>query len=95
MEKPFPQVFILSGAASITGNLTLDGGEIQIQFLLKQMELYGAANTTVILTSGAQARNVFWLAYGVRLFSKFTMECNSSHNGSYYLMQEEILKEGF
>jgi hypothetical protein len=23
------------------------------------------------------------------------MECNSSHNGSYYLMQEEILKEGF
>jgi hypothetical protein len=55
MEKLF-QVFITSHAASIAGNLTLDGGGIQIQFLLlRQMALWSQLqNTNVTLTNGAE-----------------------------------------
>jgi hypothetical protein len=62
MEKLF-QVFIISHAASIAGNLTLDGGGIQIQFLLlRQMALWPQLqNTNVILTNGAKC---VLLAYG-------------------------------
>jgi hypothetical protein len=52
-------VYYVSGAASIAGSLTLDGGGIQIQLLLlRLMALAAAANTNVVLTNGAML-NVF------------------------------------
>jgi hypothetical protein len=57
--ETFPSgIYYISGAASIAGNLTLDGGGIQIQLLLRQMALCAAANTNVIL-NGAQAKMCF------------------------------------
>lgn len=59
-------IYYISGAASIAGNLTLDGaGDSNSIFVIKTNgALAAAANTNVILTNGAEARNVFWLAYG-------------------------------
>jgi hypothetical protein len=59
-------IYYISGAASIAGNLTLDGsGDSNSIFVIKTNgALVAGANTNVTLTNGAQARNVFWLAYG-------------------------------
>jgi hypothetical protein len=53
MEKLFPSgIYYISGAASIAGNLTLDGGGFKFNFfVLRQMALCAAANTNVILTN--------------------------------------------
>jgi hypothetical protein len=69
-ETIFPGVYAIAGAASIAGNLTLDGGgDSNSIFVIKSNgALAAGANTTVILTNGAQARNVFWLAYGAPSF---------------------------
>ena len=69
-ETIFPGVYFIDGAASIAFNLTLDGGgNSDSIFVIKSNgALAAGANTTVILTNGAQARNVFWLAYGAPSF---------------------------
>ncbi|MFM9827033.1 ice-binding family protein [Flavobacterium sp.] len=69
-ETIFPGVYSIAGAASIALNLTLDGGgDSNSIFVIKANgALAAGANTNVILTNGAQARNVFWLAYGAPSF---------------------------
>jgi hypothetical protein len=69
-ETIFPGVYSIAGAASIAANLTLDGGgDSNSIFVIKANgALAAGANTNVILTNGAQARNVFWLAYGAPSF---------------------------
>jgi hypothetical protein len=69
-ETIFPGVYSIVGAASIALNLTLDGGgNSDSIFVIKANgALTAGANTNVILTNGAQARNVFWLAYGAPSF---------------------------
>jgi hypothetical protein len=69
-ETIFPGVYSIVGAASIAANLTLDGGgDSNSIFVIKANgALAAGANTNVILTNGAQARNVFWLAYGAPSF---------------------------
>lgn len=65
-ETISPGVYSIAGAVSIALNLTLDGGgDSNSIFVIKSNgALAAGANTNVILTNGAQARNVFWLAYG-------------------------------
>ncbi|MFV8323899.1 ice-binding family protein [Flavobacterium sp. LS2R12] len=74
-ETIFPGVYFIDGAASIALNLTLDGGgNSDSIFVIKSNgALAAGANTTVILTNGAQARNVFWLAYGAPSFGANTI----------------------
>ena len=69
-ETIFPGVYSIAGAASIALNLTLDGGgDSNSIFVIKANgALAAGANTNVVLTNGAQARNVFWLAYGAPSF---------------------------
>jgi hypothetical protein len=71
-ETIFPAVYSIAGAASIAGNLTLDGGgDSNSIFVIKSDgALVAGANTNVILINGAQARNVFWLAYGAPSFGE-------------------------
>jgi hypothetical protein len=66
-EILFPGVYNVAGAASIAGTLTLNGNnEINPIFIIRANE--GAFNTgsgtNVILTNGATAKNVFWIADG-------------------------------
>jgi hypothetical protein len=57
MEKLFPH--LLSLAASIAGNLTLDGGGIQIQFLLlRQMGLYCSCKTQTLFNKWSKLKCV-------------------------------------
>jgi hypothetical protein len=69
-ETIFPGIYSIGGAASIALNLTLNGGgNSDSIFVIKANgALTAGANTNVILTNGAQARNVFWLVSGAPSF---------------------------
>ena len=74
-ETILPGVYSIAGAASIALNLTLDGGgNPNSIFVIKANgALAAGAGTNIILTNGAQARNVFWLAYGAPSFGANTI----------------------
>ncbi|MFT5822414.1 MAG: hypothetical protein ACI8ZM_003670 [Crocinitomix sp.] len=57
-----PEVYLLAGASSCTGSITLDGGgDPDACFIFKLDGAFAAAAaSTVILTNGTQACNVFW-----------------------------------
>ena len=61
-----PGVYYIPSAASIGGNLTLDGGgNPEAIFVLRIIgALTASATTNIILTGGAQSCNVFFLANG-------------------------------
>lgn len=66
-ETLAPGVYSISGAVSVAGTLTLDGGgNPDALFIIKSVA--GAMNTgagvSVVLTNGAKANNVFWIAGG-------------------------------
>lgn len=66
-EILFPGVYNVSGAASIAGTLTLNGNnEINPIFIIRANAgaFNTGAGTNVILTNGATANNVFWIADG-------------------------------
>jgi len=59
-----PGVYSVGGAISIAGTLTLDGGgDPNALFIIKTSAgaLNTSASTTVVLTNGAKANNVFWM----------------------------------
>ena len=78
-ETIFSGVYYIAGAASLAGNLTLDGGgNPDSIFVIKANgALAAGAGTNVILKNGAQARNVFWLVYGAPSF-----DANSTMKGN-------------
>ena len=64
-------VYTISGAGSLTGNLTLNGQDINGQdnpnalFIIKLNGAFSpAAGSSITLTHGANASNVFWIAEG-------------------------------
>lgn len=66
-EILFPGVYNVAGAASIAGTLTLNGNnEINPIFIVRANAgaFNTGAGTNVILTNGATAKNVFWIADG-------------------------------
>jgi hypothetical protein len=65
-ETLLPGVYDISGAASITGALTLDGnGDPDALFIIRATGAFNtAAGVNVILTNGATAENIFWVAEG-------------------------------
>jgi hypothetical protein len=65
-ETLLPGVFDITGAASIAGALTLDGGgDPDAKFIFRATGAFNTgAGVNVILTNGATAKNVFWVAEG-------------------------------
>ena len=66
-EILFPGVYNVAGAASIVGTLTLNGNnEINPIFIIRANAgaFNTGAGTNVILTNGATANNIFWIADG-------------------------------
>ena len=65
-ETLFPGVYSFLAAASIAGTLTLDGqGNHNALFVFKIGGAFACgAATIVVLTNGAEARNVFWVSEG-------------------------------
>jgi hypothetical protein len=61
-ETLSPGVYAITGAASISGTLTLNGTANDLFIFKIHGALTTAAGTTVKLTGGAQASNVFWIA---------------------------------
>ena len=66
-EILYPGVYNVAGAASISGTLTLNGNnEMNPLFIIRANAgaFNTGAGTNVILTNGATAKNVFWIADG-------------------------------
>ena len=65
-EAITPGVYSIPGAGSLGGTLTLDGeGDTDAFFIIKFNGAFTVgAGSTIILTNGARAANVFWIAEG-------------------------------
>ena len=65
-ETLLPGVYDIDGAASIAGNLTLNGGgNPDALFVIRATGAFNTgAGVNVFLTNGATAKNVFWVAEG-------------------------------
>ena len=65
-ETLTPGVYTIPAAGSVAGILTLDGGgDTNAVFIIRAGGAFNTgANTTVTLTNGARANNVFWVAEG-------------------------------
>lgn len=65
-ETLSPGVYDLPAAASLAGTLTLDGGgDANSLFVIRTGgALTSGAMTTVVLTNGASANNIFWISEG-------------------------------
>ena len=79
-ETVTPGIYSISGAVSVAGTLTLDGGgNPDALFIIKSVA--GAINTgagvSVVLTNGAKANNVFWIAGGA-----FGLGANTTMQGT-------------
>lgn len=63
-ETLTPGVYVVTGAASIAGSLTLDGGgNPDALFIIKSSAAFNTgANVIVTLTNGAAAHNIYWVA---------------------------------
>ncbi|MFT6997775.1 MAG: hypothetical protein ACJAQ4_001531 [Cryomorphaceae bacterium] len=74
-----PNIYLAPGAATLTGTLTLDGGnDPNACFVIKINGAFStAAGSKVILTNGAKACNVFW-----RVNGQMSMATNSIFKGS-------------
>lgn len=61
-----PGVYHSTAALSLTGTLTLDGnGDPNALFIFQTDAAFDtAANSTVVLTNGARAANVYWVVFG-------------------------------
>lgn len=60
-----PGVYKWSGVVTIPTDVTLSGGPNDVWIFQMAGGLTQAANTKVILTGGAQAKNIFWQVAGV------------------------------
>jgi hypothetical protein len=65
-EILLPGVYVVAGASSTAGILTLDGeGDTNAVFIIRIGAAFaGGAGTTVVLTNGASSNNIFWIAEG-------------------------------
>lgn len=65
-EILLPGIYDVGAATSLAGNLTMDGGgDTNAVFVIRVLgALSSGAGTTVNLTNGAKARNIFWIADG-------------------------------
>ncbi len=65
-ETIFPGVYSIAGAGSLAGSITLDGqGNPNAAFIIKFEGGFSAgASSTIILSNGTRACNVFWIAEG-------------------------------
>lgn len=92
-----PGVYSIGAAATMTGNLTLDGGgNTNPLFIIKvQGSLSAAANTQVILTNGAVACNVFWKVDGlIDLATNTSMKGNVIANIGAIVLNTGVTIEG-
>jgi hypothetical protein len=78
-------VYDIAGAASIAGTLTLDGGgDLNALFVIRATGAFNTgAGVNVILTNGATAKNVFWVAQGaIGLGASTTIQGTMLSNGA-------------
>ena len=81
-----PHTYLMNAAAELTGNLTLNAqGNANAVFVIK---INGALTTStyanVLLTNGAQAKNVYWVIEGAVSINNYSVFCGTivSHNGA-------------
>jgi hypothetical protein len=74
-----PNIYLSAGAATLTGTLTLDGGnDPNACFVIKINGAFAtAAGSNIILTNGTKACNVFW-----RVDGQMSMATNTIFKGS-------------
>ncbi len=74
-EVLLPGVYDLPAAVSLAGTLTMDGGgDTNSVFIMRIGGAYTTgAISTVVLTNGAKARNIFWVAEGAMALAATTI----------------------
>lgn len=87
----FPGVYTTGSSFGLTGTVTLDAqGNTSAQFIFKTPStLTTASGSTVLLTNGAQASNVFW-----QVASSATLGTNSSFSGNILASSSITLTTG-
>jgi hypothetical protein len=85
-----PKVYLVPGASTFSGTMTLDGeGNPNACFVFKlEGALSGVAFSTIILTNGTQACNVFWRVNGA-----LSLEDNSILKGTFVVDGATTLAE--
>jgi hypothetical protein len=80
-ETIAPGVYSIGGAGSVAGDLTLDGGgDTDAVFIIKfEGALTVGAGSTINLSNGTRAANVFWIAQGA-----ITVEAASVMKGTVF-----------
>ena len=80
-ETIAPGVYSIGGAGSVSGALTLDGGgDTDAVFIIKfEGALTVGAASTITLSNGTRAANVFWIAQGA-----ITLEASSVMKGTVF-----------
>lgn len=65
-ETLSPGVYVIAGAGSLAGSITLDaGGNANAVFIFRFGAAFNtSASATIILANGASAANIFWIAEG-------------------------------
>lgn len=85
-ETLTPGVYTTPAAASVAGILTLDGGgDTNALFIFRIGGAFSTgAGTTVVLTNGASANNIFWIAEGALSLAANTIMKGTliSHDGA-------------
>ena len=81
-----PGVYTINGAASIGGTLTLDGrGNVNSVFIFRINGAFSTgASSAIVLTNGASACNVYWVAEGAVAMAASTVMKGTviAHNGA-------------
>jgi hypothetical protein len=70
-----PDVYLVPGASTFSGSLTLDGGgDANACFVFKLDGAFAASSySSIILTNGTQACNVFWLIDGAVAIAEYSI----------------------
>jgi hypothetical protein len=85
----FPGVYTFTAGITITSDITFDGGPDDVLIIQTAGTLTQAANTKVLLSGCAQAKNIFWVVAGFA-----TIGANASMQGILLIKEKAVFETG-
>jgi hypothetical protein len=88
-ETFFPGVYTFTTGITISKDITFDGGPDDVLIIQTAGKLTQAANTNVLLSGCAQAKNIFWVVAGFA-----SIGANASMQGILLIKEKAVFKSG-